>query len=297
MAAKQPIFSPKQVAESLDVSESSVKRWCDRGAIPVVKTSGGHRRITLDALRSFLETTNRCRLSRPEVLGFPVLARTQAERVPGSDGPLHQRFRLSLTSGDEEGCRETLQAKLQEGCSRSEAIENLVMDAMHGIGKAWECRELSVYQERRACLIALRLIHEMRSEIPPPANDAPVAIGGAPEGDPYELPTAMIELALREIGWNAVSLGCNVPLVSLSHAAEAMQPKLFWLSVSGMLQPEPFIAAQNQFANSLHEDTTLVIGGRAVCEQVRPRLRYTAHCEGLQHLVEVASVLQLGTAS
>ena len=44
--------SPKQLADAIQVSESSIKRWCDRGVIATVRTAGGHRRIPLtDVLR------------------------------------------------------------------------------------------------------------------------------------------------------------------------------------------------------------------------------------------------------
>jgi len=52
-------FTPKQVATALQVSESSVKRWCDRGVIRTDRTLGGHRRIPLENLMEFLESTNR----------------------------------------------------------------------------------------------------------------------------------------------------------------------------------------------------------------------------------------------
>ena len=46
-------LTTRQVAEALSVSESSVKRWCDQGAIPTIRTVGGHRRIPLDGLLRF----------------------------------------------------------------------------------------------------------------------------------------------------------------------------------------------------------------------------------------------------
>lgn len=56
-------FSTRQVAEALLVSESSIKRWCDRGEIETVKTLGGHRRISELALERFLESNNRTLLN------------------------------------------------------------------------------------------------------------------------------------------------------------------------------------------------------------------------------------------
>ncbi|REJ93532.1 MAG: helix-turn-helix domain-containing protein [Planctomycetota bacterium] len=47
------LLTPKQVARAISVSESSIKRWCDRGAIATQYTPGGHRRIPLSGLLEF----------------------------------------------------------------------------------------------------------------------------------------------------------------------------------------------------------------------------------------------------
>ncbi|REJ65407.1 MAG: helix-turn-helix domain-containing protein [Planctomycetota bacterium] len=47
------LLTPKQVARAISISESSIKRWCDRGAIATQYTPGGHRRIPLSGLLEF----------------------------------------------------------------------------------------------------------------------------------------------------------------------------------------------------------------------------------------------------
>jgi len=37
-------LSPRELAEALGVSESSLKRWVDAGKIAASRTEGGHRR-------------------------------------------------------------------------------------------------------------------------------------------------------------------------------------------------------------------------------------------------------------
>lgn len=276
----------------MQVSESSVKRWCDNGAISIIKTVGGHRRITLDALQQFLRTTQRP-LLRPEVLGLPNMAPSRTIQIDGADDPQKQRFRDALASGDESACRETLNQLIGKGATRSEAAEQLITDAMHGFGEAWDCGKLDVYQERRGCDIAMRLVYELRQSLPRPDRQAPVAIGGAPAGDPYQLPTALVELALREVGWNATSLGHNLPMDSFLQAAHDYDPQLVWMSVSSVDHPDMFVASQTQLAESLGEDVPLLIGGRALNDRLRPRLRYTAHCDSLRHLVDLAALMRL----
>ncbi len=295
MAARQPQFSPKQIAAALLVSESSVKRWCDGGTISTVRTLGGHRRITLEGLEQFLSQSGRT-LPSPEALGLPNRLASRNPSIPGSDETLNRDFRESLATGDEARCREILRDRISSGWSRTEAAENLITDALQGIGVAWQCNELDIYQERRGCDICIRLINELRASIPPLPDDAPIAIGGAPEGDPYQIPTVMVELALREVGWNAISLGNHVPLESFQQAVHDYNPQLVWLSVSTVPDPAMFIIRANRLAEQLGDDVPLLVGGRGLCDAIRPRLRYTAHCDSLRHLVDLATKMRLSSS-
>ncbi|TWT48078.1 Helix-turn-helix domain protein [Rubripirellula amarantea] len=292
MAARQPQYSPKQVAEALGASESSLKRWCDRGAIATIRTVGGHRRITLDGLRDFLETSGR-ELLAPQVLGLPKLGVGRSSEISGSDDPDQRAFRKAIVNGDEEACRKVLQHRLDQGMLRSEAAEFFIADAMHEVGAAWQCNSVDVYQERRGCEICIRLISELRAGLPPLRDDAPIAIGGTPTGDIYQLPTALVELALREVGWNAVNLGCNLPWDSFVQASHDYQPEMMWLSVSHIDDAPSFVIEQNRLADSLGENVTMLIGGQALTDQIRPRLRYTAFCDSIGHLTELAAMMRL----
>lgn len=293
MAAQQPRFSPKQIAEALEVSESSVKRWCDKGSIPTVRTLGGHRRITLDALQRFIQQSGR-ELRLPHVLGMPQLSPARPIDVPGDDAPAQTEFRQRLAEGDEEGCRRLLRQRIEQCGCRGTAVEDLITDAMHGFGTAWQQHQVDVYQERRGCEICMRLLSELRRELPALDDDAPYAFGGTPEGDPYHLPTTMVELALREAGWDAVSLGNNLPLESFLQAAHDRPPQLVWLSVSTTNNVAAFIAQQNQLAETLGEQIPLLVGGRALTDELRPKLRYTAHCDSIRQMIDLAAMMHWG---
>ncbi len=294
MVARQFQFSPKQVATALQASESSVKRWCDQGAIPTIRTVGGHRRITLEGLQHFLHRSNRS-LQSPQVLGLP--ARSESKPIPGGSDSDQRTFREALAQGDEETCREVLRNRITASASRSEAAEFLITDSMHGLGEAWDCKQIDAYQERRACDICVRLINEMRANLPPIPNSAPVALGGTPSGDPYQLPTALVELSLREIGWNAISLGNNLPIESFLQAVADQRPQLVWLSVSAVEDPELFVADQNRLAAHLGNDVSLLVGGRALTDEIRPRLAYTAHCDSLRNMIDLASMIRLNAVN
>jgi methanogenic corrinoid protein MtbC1 len=212
--------------------------------------------------------------------------------VPGGDDPDQQLFRNALAQGDEDTCRRVIWKRVRGGEVRSEVAGYLVTDAMHGFGQAWDCDQLDAYQERRGCDICIRLINELRGDLPPIADNAAVAIGGTPQGDPYQLPTALVELSLRESGWNAVSLGSNLPTDSFLQAILDYQPQLVWLSVSTIPDPAAFVVEQNRLAEHINDEISLLVGGRALTHELRPKLRYTAHCDGLRNLVDLASMIR-----
>ena len=291
MPAQQPQFSPKQIASALQASESSVKRWCDQGAIPTVRTVGGHRKITLDGLQEFLRNSKRS-LASPQALGLGALPTKRAGGVPGGDEPDQREFRNALAAGDESVCRQVMRDRIDRGELRSDVAGFLVTDAMHGFGEAWDCRQLEAYQERRGCDICVRLINELRGELPPIPLTAPIAIGGTLESDPYQLPTALVELALREAGWNATSLGSSLPTDSFLRAIADYRPQLVWLSVSVVSNEDHFVEQQGRLADQIGDDVSLLVGGRALTERIRSRIRYTAHCEGLRQMVDLAALIR-----
>jgi methanogenic corrinoid protein MtbC1 len=123
-----------------------------------------------------------------------------------------------------------------------------------------------------------------------PAN-GPLAIGGAPEGDQYSLPTQIVELVLRESGWRTMNLGANLPLETVAAAVAQHKPRMLWLSVSHLANEDRFVDDFRKLSKNLPGETVVVIGGRALTDQLRPRLDYTGHCDNMQQLASFASAL------
>jgi methanogenic corrinoid protein MtbC1 len=119
-----------------------------------------------------------------------------------------------------------------------------------------------------------------------------LATGGTIEGDQYSLPSAMAELVLRDAGFFAISLGTSIPFASLVKAVQETKPKLFWLSVSHIREGLDFVtefATLSQACTAA--DTALVVGGRALTEELRQRMTYSAYCDTMQHLEAFATTV------
>lgn len=287
-----PLLSPKQVARAIGVSESSLKRWCDQGRIPMICTAGGHRRLPLSGVLEFIRSSKRT-LVDPEAIHLEA----HAIRKPRSLGAARQSVQAALVAGDEAGARQLL-LDLFVGGERLSAIgDEVIAESFVAIGKLWECCELEVYRERMACRICSRVLTEIRSLLPPSRVGAPLAMGCSPEGDVYELPTALVELVMRECGWNATSLGSSLPLATILAAIEEHRPKLFWLSVSHVADEERFLRDTTALFAATMGKTALVVGGRALTEPIRRQMQFAACGDNLRHLEAIAATMRPTAAS
>lgn len=283
----QKLLTPKQVAQAINVSESSLKRWCDQGRMTAVRTAGGHRRLPLDEVFLFLRESGR-QLVRPELLGLPSNT-GQAAVVTGRG---REQIREALISGDEQQCRRIVFDLYLAGQSACEICDRVLAPAFHDIGHRWECGEMTVYRERRACEIGFKMLHELRMAVRAPQPDAPIAIGGTLSCDPYRLPNAMIELVLRELGWQATSLGTSLPTATIGEAVLDSSPRLLWLSVSYIESVPTFLEEYAHLYRIATETVAaLVVGGRALTAEIRQQMAYAAYCDTLRHLATFASSL------
>ncbi|WP_145370170.1 MerR family transcriptional regulator [Maioricimonas rarisocia] len=282
------LVSPKQVARAIGASESSVKRWCDQGVISTVRTAGGHRRIPVNAVLSFAKSHGH-KLVQPEVLGLPPSTTGAGER---SLERARKRLLAALVSGEDVLSRQLVLDLYIAKHRVSRICDEVLAPVFHEIGDLWECGDAEVYQERRACEICLRVLHELERLMPPVPADGPVAIGGALDLDPYSLPTTMAELTMRQCGWKGVSLGSLLPAASIANAIADIGPRLVWISVSHADDADRIVEAMNQVYEAARKHkAALAVGGAALTEEIRRRVRYSAFCDTMAHLETFADSL------
>ena len=206
------VFTPKQVALALGVSESSVKRWVDSGRLAAAKTAGGHRKGSLPSVVAFVRETGQP-LSEPAVLGMvPVTRHTSLE------GARDELFD-SLLQGREAVCRELVLSFYQRGESIADLGDRLIGPVFRRVGDGWADGSLRVHQERRSCEVMIAILHELRRWQPPPADDAPMACVATPGYDFAETPARLVELTLVSKGWRVVLAGCGLPLEEIRDVA------------------------------------------------------------------------------
>lgn len=283
MTARE-LLTPKQVALAIGVSESSLKRWCDRGALQTVRTVGGHRRLPLNGVLRFLQQSGQP-LVRPELLGLPA----RCGQTPRSLTRASEDLLAALLEPNDELTRRIVFDLYLAGHRLATIFDQVIQPAFQQIGACWERGAAEVFEERTACEMTQRVLHELRLawNITDPIR--PLALGGTLSGDEYRIPTSMVELVLLECQWRALSLGTNLPAEAFCAALERHRPALVWLSVSAISDSGRFLQdfrLVSEFAQAA--GIPLVVGGQALTEDLRRQIRFTTFCENLQQLESFA---------
>ncbi len=245
-------MSPRDLADAIGVSESSLKRWADSGRIAVVRTEGGHRRIPVTEAVRFIRETGQ-RVVRPELLGLP----DDPSATPTDGEALYD----ALARGDGRATRAMLLGRYLHGEGVAAICDGPMRTAMTRLGELWKEQEDGVFIEHRATDLCIQALAQIRALIEVPA-DGPVALGGAASGDQHLLPSFMAAAVLAAEGWNAVNLGADTPATAIAHAILAHHPRLVWLSVTNPITAEVGRSLGKLIDGELASGRAVVIGGR-----------------------------------
>lgn len=253
------VLSTRALARAIGVSESSVKRWADGGALRVVRTAGGHRRIPLaEAVRFVRET--RATVVEPAVFGLACVDALAAADAAGEEERLH----AWLSSGAAAQAGGFLSGLYLGGRSLAAIVDGPLRGALERLGERWLHAADGILVEHRATEICIKWLNQVRGMLAP-AEGAPLAVGGAPTGDPYALPTLAVAAALEAEGLHAINLGPETPLGTLQLAIERERPAIAWLSVSTDAGRDAVARDLQRLAEAARASgARLILGGRAL---------------------------------
>lgn len=216
------LLSTHELADAIGVSDSSLKRWIDAGKITASRTEGGHRRVPLSEAMRFIRD-QRAPIARPELLGVPEIGIDRSRGAP---------LVTYLLEGSRAAARGFLAARYLAGATIASLADGPIRAAMHALGERWRHDEAGVFVEHRGTEICLHAVSALRALMPETPASAPTAVGGAPSGDPYLLPSLLASFAVAEAGLDAINLGPETPLTAFDAAFATHRPALVWLSIT-----------------------------------------------------------------
>lgn len=251
-------LSPRDLARAVGVSESSVKRWADDGRLEVIRTAGGHRRIRVaDAVRFVRE--GGMDVLRPDLLGMGPAAPVRSRSL----GPTAESLIEAIEQADDAAARRMLVSAYVQGISVAALSDGAIRGALDALGRLWKEGPRGIALEHHAVDACVQALMEIRGTISVPKK-APLALGGAGEGDPYVLPSLVASVVLAEAGYRTLNLGPNVPTKAIVAAVEAQKPALVWRSFSPDVPAAELKADLSKIKAIRSGSTELVVGGRGV---------------------------------
>jgi len=250
------ILSTKAVAEMLDVSEATVKRWSDAGTLRCFRTPGGHRKFRLRDVKSFLSDMHGD--GDVPVAGPPPSPELTPEQK--------EARRLALDA-DVDGLVSLVASQRIRGTSLATTFDRIFTPALHDIGSCWAAGKLLITQEH----IASNAIGEMLARVRPLVGRSRESRGRAlcacVADEQHDLAIRMASLVLGAEGFDATVVGSNVPAHDLALLVAGERPALLVLSASESVRADRVreeLAVIADAARSVR--TPIIAGGRAFDE-------------------------------
>jgi excisionase family DNA binding protein len=252
----KPLLTPKDLADAVGVSESSMRRWIDSGRLKTTRTAGGHRRVEfVEALRFIRESGTP--LVRAEILGLGDVTNVPPRPKSSDDQQLQHAFAV----GDRTLARGVVVSWHLAGQSLASIFDTQIQPALARMAELASGDRTQLLLERRASEICTEIIHHLRNLLPTSPGNAPLAMGAAPQEDCHAVSSQMVAAVAREAGLRDMNFGPNAPVDLLTDLAKKESAKLVWLCVTD--KPKPGVKAQaHRLADDLgHRDATLVVIG------------------------------------
>jgi excisionase family DNA binding protein len=256
--------STKEVAAMLHVTETTIKRWADGGALHCVRTPGGHRKFLLKDVVQFAETHGySVSGSHPPPMSQKQMERLQTGVHTQNYEKIAAVLREEARQADREGLTMLLLYLYKQHIPLPVVLDKVILPAFEEIGREWEKGELGIDQEHAASHALTEALVRTVPEFHRKEPNGKSALCACPEGELHVLGLQGLAYSLECEGWSIHYLGGNTPLELVSSAVRVGHPELVCISVTSVRHRGDLIGKLRKVASSVHTyDGTLLIGGR-----------------------------------
>ena len=210
------LISTGNVAEVLDVSEATIKRWADAGALPCIRTPGGHRKFRLRDVAMY-----KARLARVNS-SYPV--------SDADDGTMEEVVSAMLV-GDADKILELIAIMRKIGQSMASIVDVTLQPALEQVKQAYAAGRCEEFQLQ----VAINSLVEVTILQKPIVRGVRLGRGNVVAAPfPWETDDVCARfgaLVAEEAGFDVLLLGADLAPASLSRASENMAAS--WILLFG----------------------------------------------------------------
>ncbi len=189
---------------------------------------------------------------------------TKKEKVKAEDLPLDQRLANYIIEGTRDGLVEDLEKKRAEGANPLAIINGPLMEGMAEVGRLFNANELivaEVLQSAEAMKAAVNHLEQFMEKADT-AKRGKVVLATV-KGDVHDIGKNLVEIILKNNGFDVVNLGIKVPPEDLIKAFQAHHPDAIGLSGLLVKSAQQMIVTANDLKDAGIE-VPLLVGGAAL---------------------------------
>lgn len=234
-----PSYNIKVVLQETGLKADALRVWEKRYGLPnPSRSEGGHRLYS----EYDIEVVKWLLAKKSEGLTISKAVKLFREKESAGDNPLAQHAENSSTEFEAgkqieefrsdwiEACKAFNEVKAERLLSQAFAIypteivgTEVMQKGLNEIGKAWFDNKITIAQEHFASHVAIRKLNAIISAATAPSRKEKILIACPPNED-HIFSALMINLVLRNQGWDIVFLGANVPIDELEKVIQKSQP-------------------------------------------------------------------------
>ena len=189
---------------------------------------------------------------------------TKKEKVKAEDLPLDQRLSNYIIQGTRDGLVGDLDLKRAEGAAPLAIINGPLMDGMAEVGRLFNANELivaEVLQSAEAMKAAVNHLEQFMEKADT-AKRGKVVLATV-KGDVHDIGKNLVEIILKNNGFEVVNLGIKVPPEDLIKAYQQHQPDAIGLSGLLVKSAQQMVITANDLKDA-GIDVPLLVGGAAL---------------------------------
>jgi 5-methyltetrahydrofolate--homocysteine methyltransferase len=186
------------------------------------------------------------------------------QKAKKEDLPLDQRLSNYIVEGTRDGLVADLELKRSEGTAPLDIINGPLMGGMAEVGRLFNANELivaEVLQSAEAMKAAVSYLEQFMEKADT-AKRGKVVLATV-KGDVHDIGKNLVEIILKNNGFDVVNLGIKVPPEELIRAFQAHQPDAIGLSGLLVKSAQQMVTTANDLKDA-GIDVPLLVGGAAL---------------------------------
>ncbi len=209
-------FTPKQISQMLNVNESTIKRWVDKGLLNAFITSGGHRRIYQEDLLAF-KKASKYNKRHSYTLRKPRLYTNSSE--------LWKEYYNLLLINYHKEAQAIITNEFLRNTPIIDIVQKIIFPALSHVGSEWFAGNIEIHDEHRISFHVREQLITLNQLIPEPKNGKKVILACI-SGEWHETPLQVSALILKSYGYEPMILGVNTPEKEILKASQKWQAEI-----------------------------------------------------------------------